>query len=411
MRKLLIIILLLFCSLTVVTVNTRAVENEDKSDEQYPIFHYKILDKKKKTIAITKIDFVGESLVIPKKLDGYTVVQVGSSKGKYYTKRECKQSKYDSLIYVHNYALSSMFEEEEEYRIDFPDKEKKLHVLSNEAGVKLKHLELPETLKTVGGFAFQNCPLIEAIDLPDGIEYIHAGAFQYNGKASQIVIPKSVKKIGARAFDTGVFREVKIKSSKVLIGKEAFSQYGRLESMFKKLSLPEKIKAKQLRKDCFSCYKGKSFVWPDCSGKNITTSWFGPQWNLKHIKISQYAKKVVFGRCVIRGDRVKRITIPARVKKVIVKQQPTMLYKLVFKGKHTELEGDPKMGLYKNKKYISVAKVAAPKNAKVFRYVKAAKYPSRFYLEGDDGAWIRDIMNYYTEEGERMKRVKCVVKG
>ena len=389
-----------------------AVEAEmEKPDEQEPVFHYKVLDKKKKTIAITKIDFVGESLVIPENLDGYTVVQVGSSEGKYYTQRECRKSKYDSLIYICNYALSSLFEEEEEYRIDFPEKESKLHVLPNEAGKQLTHLELPKTLKTIGGLAFQNCPMIEAINLPKGIEYIHAGAFQYNEKASKIVIPKSVKKIGARAFDTGVFREVKIKSSKVLIGKEAFSQYGRQKPMFQKLSLPEKVSAKQLKKDCFSCYLGKSFVWPDCSGKDITTNWFGPQWYLKNVKISKYAKRVVFGRCVIRGDKVKSVTIPARVKEVVVKQQPTTLHKLIFKGKNTKLTGDLKMGLHKNKTYISVAKVVAPRNAKAFRYAKKARYPSRFWLSNGDAAWIRDPMNYYTEEGERMKKVKCVVKG
>ena len=68
------------------------------------------------------------------------------------------------------------------------------------------------------------------------------------------------------------------------------------------------------------------------------------------------------------------------------------------------------MGLHKNKTYISVAKVVAPKNAKAFRYAKKATYPSRFWLSNGDAAWIRDPMNYYTEEGERMKKVKCVVK-
>lgn len=38
-----------------------------------------------------------------------------------------------------------MFEEEEEYREDFPEKESKLHVLSNEAGKHLTSLELPNT--------------------------------------------------------------------------------------------------------------------------------------------------------------------------------------------------------------------------------------------------------------------------
>lgn len=399
------------------TFTVKAATREIGVEEQEPVFHYEILDKEKKTIAITKIDFVGESLTIPKKLDGYTVAQVGSSKGKYYTEKERKQSKYDSLLYTHDYAWSALLQEEDEYKGEFPEKEAKLHVLSDRGGVKLKHLELPESLRTVGGFAFQNCPLIEEIDLPEGLEYIHAGAFQYNEKVSKIVIPKSVKKIGAKAFDTGVFREVKIKSSRVLIGAQAFSQYGRLESLFEKLSLPEKVTAKQLKKGCFSCYKGTSFVWPDCSGKSITTDWFGPPWNLKHIKISKYAKKVVFGRCVIRGDKVKSITIPARVKKVVIKQQPTTLYKLVFKGKDTKLAGDPKMGLHKNKKYISVAKVVAPKNAKVFHYAKTAKYPFRFYLAPGDSSWIRDPMNYYAEAenyeeyGERMKKVKCVVKG
>ena len=48
-----------------------AEADTEKSGEQEPVFHYRVLDKKKKTVAITKIDFVGESLVIPENLDGY----------------------------------------------------------------------------------------------------------------------------------------------------------------------------------------------------------------------------------------------------------------------------------------------------------------------------------------------------
>jgi hypothetical protein len=387
-------------------------ENEE-SKETEPVYHYEILDKKEKTIAITKIDYVGESLSIPEKIDGYTVVRVGSNKGKYYTRKECRQAKYETLTGLVNYALEVLFYKEYK-KEDFPEKERNLHVLSNEAGVKLKHLELPDTLKTIGGFAFQNCPLIEEIDLPSGLEYINAGAFEYNEKNKKIVIPKTVKKIGACAFSQSWnLRSVIIKSDKVIIGTRAFSQYGGLpkHENLTKIVLPEKVTAKQLKKWCFETYHGTSFVWPDCSGKNITTDWFGGQSvSIKHLKISKYAKKVVFGRCVIKGNFIKNLTIPARVKKVVVKQQPTTFRKFTFKGKDTKLVGEPKMGLYKNQKYISVAKVVAPKNAKAFQYAKKAKYPVKFYPHGGTVHWAMDPMNYYTEDGLPMKKVACVVK-
>lgn len=384
------------------TVHEETVETE-------PVFHYEIVDQKKKTIAVTKIDFVGESLSIPKKIDGYTVVRVGSRKGKYYTPKECRKSKYKSLYNYVNYAMRAFFYTQISKK-DFPEKDRKLHVLSNEAGIKLKHLELPETVKTIGGLAFQNCPLIEEINLPEGVEYIHAGAFQYNEKAKDLVIPKSVKKIGACAFDTSYLQKVVIKSSKVIIGTRAFSQHMRVEqACLKKIIMPERIKAKQLKKWCFMDYQGTSFVWPDCSGKNITTDWFDNCKTIKHLKISKYAKKVVFGRCVISGDVVRQVTIPARVKKVVVKQQPTTFYKFIFRGKNTRLVGEPKMGANPKKNYISVAKVIAPRNAKAFQYAKNAKYPVRFYADGGYAHWAMDPMNYYTEYGVSMKKVKCVV--
>ena len=73
----------------------------------------------------------------------------------------------------------------------------------------LKHIDLPQTVKRIGGDGFMNCPLEELI-LPQSLESI--GLFQckyypsgkviqhVDSKLSKLVIPKSVKKIYALAF-------------------------------------------------------------------------------------------------------------------------------------------------------------------------------------------------------------------
>ena len=64
----------------------------------------------------------------------------------------------------------------------------------------LKTVELPDTIKSIGSYAFFWCDGLTKINLPEGLERI--GSYAFWGVESKIVIPRSVKYIGNSAFTT-----------------------------------------------------------------------------------------------------------------------------------------------------------------------------------------------------------------
>lgn len=69
---------------------------------------------------------------------------------------------------------------------------------------KLKTVEIPGTLKEIGGSAFMECPNLTSLTLEEGVEKIGTTAFQKDigleKKEAVIYLPKSLQSIGANAF-------------------------------------------------------------------------------------------------------------------------------------------------------------------------------------------------------------------
>ena len=65
---------------------------------------------------------------------------------------------------------------------------------------KLKRIDLPEGLKTVGQMSFFKCRSLENVRLPEGLESVGADGFSYCEKLDGIFVPASVKTIGHHAF-------------------------------------------------------------------------------------------------------------------------------------------------------------------------------------------------------------------
>jgi hypothetical protein len=64
---------------------------------------------------------------------------------------------------------------------------------------KIRQVNLPDTLKTIGKFAFEDCMQLETISIPDGLISLEDGCF-YHSTINEITIPSSVKRIGVGAF-------------------------------------------------------------------------------------------------------------------------------------------------------------------------------------------------------------------
>ncbi len=64
----------------------------------------------------------------------------------------------------------------------------------------IKHIVLPEGIKTLGAFMFSVSKEVESVRLPETLENIGTGCFWDSESLSSITLPSNVKKIGKRAF-------------------------------------------------------------------------------------------------------------------------------------------------------------------------------------------------------------------
>ncbi len=70
----------------------------------------------------------------------------------------------------------------------------------------LKHIDIPESLQTIGTSAFESCNSLESISLPNSIETISDKSFYNCSKLSNVNIPDTILNIGKDAFyGTAIF--------------------------------------------------------------------------------------------------------------------------------------------------------------------------------------------------------------
>ncbi|MBQ7115656.1 MAG: leucine-rich repeat protein [Clostridia bacterium] len=64
----------------------------------------------------------------------------------------------------------------------------------------IKTIKLPDSVETIGNYAFSNCKSLTSINIPDGVTYIGNNAFYNCSKLSSLSIPEGVTYIGNSAF-------------------------------------------------------------------------------------------------------------------------------------------------------------------------------------------------------------------
>jgi hypothetical protein len=87
-----------------------------------------------------------------------------------------------------------------------------------------KLIQIPDSVKTIGRYAFASCDSLEEISIPNGVTYISECAFVSCKKLRKVIIPDNVRTIGVSAFRGCINLEEIIISDKVTtIGDIAFS--------------------------------------------------------------------------------------------------------------------------------------------------------------------------------------------
>lgn len=88
---------------------------------------------------------------------------------------------------------------------------------------EVKEVVLPDTIKSIGTEAFENCKKLKKINLPKGLETISPRAFYGCKILDDIIIPASLSHISNEAFEHCKLNNVKIEKGVKSIGSGAFT--------------------------------------------------------------------------------------------------------------------------------------------------------------------------------------------
>ena len=92
-----------------------------------------------------------------------------------------------------------------------------------ESCVLLEKAELPENLTEIGANVFYNCNLLADVRIPERVTYIGENAFSNITGQDSLYIPDKVVAVGGNAFENwGALREISIGKNVTLIGDNAF---------------------------------------------------------------------------------------------------------------------------------------------------------------------------------------------
>ncbi len=151
------------------------------------IYSYSVISETDKTIMITKYNILGpiRELVIPSEIDGYTVVAIDG-----YVFRG-----YDTII----------------------------------------HLQLPNTLKTIGKRAFYDCDGLKDLVFPDSLTTIGQYAFAYCDSLKKLTFPDSVTRIDEYAFyECSSLETITLGTNIDTIGEKAFQRCAKMTDVYYK---------------------------------------------------------------------------------------------------------------------------------------------------------------------------------
>ena len=99
-------------------------------------------------------------------------------------------------------------------------------------GELVTELEIPESVTSIGDYAFYNCSMLTSITIPDSVTSIGSSAFSGCSSLTSIKIPDSVTSIGSYAFSgCSSLTSITIPDSVTSIGSSAFSGCSSLESI------------------------------------------------------------------------------------------------------------------------------------------------------------------------------------
>lgn len=176
--------------------------------------------------------------------------------------------------------------------------------------LKINHLELPSTLKSIGEYSFYNCNKLEELVIPNQLECIEKSAFYGCNSLKKVTLPQGLNTIGISAFAYNVsLSEIDIPSSVSEISKESF--YGCYN--LTKVNIGNGIKS--IGENAFSGASSLKAIDIPASVATVGNGAFYNCVSLSHVILHQGLKSI--GEEVFRNDStIISIEIPPTVEEI-----------------------------------------------------------------------------------------------
>ncbi|SFA89597.1 Leucine rich repeat-containing protein [Acetitomaculum ruminis DSM 5522] len=166
---------------------------------EYGDLSYEIISDKdhNKTVTITGCDKNAKSVVIPEKIENYTVTKIAS--GAFLSCSKVISIKIpESVKEIGSKSFSNCTSLEE---INIPTEVKDLQSGAFSGCSLLKNIKLPEDLKTVGAMAFYECKSLESIIIPEYVTWIGDSAFAGCESLKSVTLSKRLDTLGEYVFE------------------------------------------------------------------------------------------------------------------------------------------------------------------------------------------------------------------
>lgn len=125
----------------------------------------------------------------------------------------------EGVLHIHDFAFMEEFFEE----VKLPESLQTIGAFAFRRSEKLELVEIPQGVTSIGEGAFWGCHWLRIITLPEGIKRIESGTFSFCSLLSSVALPKELRFIGACAFDgCSSLRKIEIPASVTEIDREAF---------------------------------------------------------------------------------------------------------------------------------------------------------------------------------------------
>ncbi len=99
---------------------------------------------------------------------------------------------------------------------DYPDNEIPTNAFTSVS--RLKSITFPNSLQTIGYFAFQQSGLSGSVVIPEGVKGVYAGAFRQCSLLTSVTIPSTIESLGTSAFAwTGLTKVTVNRTTPVLL--------------------------------------------------------------------------------------------------------------------------------------------------------------------------------------------------